>query len=156
MMQMPSTTKAILGVEQTPPAFEVPRNACDCHVHIFGPPAQFPFANNRRFTPGPASIDDLLALQRALNFDRVVIVHPSPYGSDNSCTLDALRQLGNRARGVVVIDETITDASLADMHAAGVRGARVNLQSHGESDPAVAEPRLRWTAERVAPLGWHV
>ena len=62
MMQMPSTTKTILGVEQTPPAFEVPRNACDCHVHIFGPPAQFPFANNRRFTPGPESIDDLLAL----------------------------------------------------------------------------------------------
>ena len=40
-----------------------------------------------------------------LHIDRVVIVQPSIYGVDNSCTLDALRQLGARSRGVAVIDE---------------------------------------------------
>lgn len=83
----------------------MPKGACDCHVHIFGPAARFPFAANRLYTPPDASVEELLALQKRLGFERVVIVHPSPYGTDNSCTLDALRRLGNRARGVAVIDE---------------------------------------------------
>src|SRR5208282_5221384 len=63
---------AILGVVPTPPAFEVPRNACDCHTHIFGPVERFPFSSKRLYTPGDASIDDLNALHRALHIDRVV------------------------------------------------------------------------------------
>jgi predicted TIM-barrel fold metal-dependent hydrolase len=145
-----------LGVKHTPPAFEVPRNACDCHTHIFGPIEKFPFSDKRRYTPGPASIEDLEALHRALHIDRVVIVHPSPYGADNSCTLDAVRRVGPRARGVAVIDDTISAHMLADMHAAGIRGVRVNLETYGESDPAVAGRQLQQAAERVAPLGWHV
>ncbi len=93
---------------------------------------------------------------RALKIDRVVVVHPSPYGADNAVSLDAMRVLGKRARGVAVIDETTTDAMLRAMHDAGVRGVRVNLESAGESDPAVARRLLQWAAERVATLGWHV
>jgi predicted TIM-barrel fold metal-dependent hydrolase len=85
-----------------------------------------------------------------------VIVHPSPYGADNAITLDALRALGARARGVAVIDESVTDAMLAGMHEAGVRGVRVNLESAGETDPAVSRHLLEWAARRVAPFGWHV
>ena len=145
-----------LGVAHTPPAFEVPRNACDCHTHIFGPDEKFPFSPARRYTPGAASLADIGALHRALHIDRVVIVHPSPYGADNAVTLDALEKLGNRARGVAVIDEKTSDAALKDMHAAGVRGVRVNLESLGESRPEIAGQQLAWAAERVAPLGWHV
>ncbi|MSQ57850.1 MAG: hypothetical protein EXR35_10255, partial [Limnohabitans sp.] len=39
---------------------------------------------------------------------------------------------------------------------AGVRGVRVNLESAGEHDPEVARRMMRWAAQRVAPLGWHV
>jgi len=153
---MAEAAQTILGVAHTAPSFEVPRNACDCHVHIFGPDEHFPFSAKRLYTPGPASIADLLALHRALYIDRVVVVHPSPYGADNACTVDAVRKLGTRARGVAVIDDKTTDAMLADMHAAGIRGVRVNLESYGESDPAVAGRHLQQAAERVAPLGWHV
>jgi len=146
----------ILGVTHTPPAFEVPRGACDCHTHIFGPADKFPYASTRRYTPGDASIADLEGLHRALHIDRVVVVHPSPYAADNAVTIDAVRRMGARARGVAVIDEKTTDRELADMHAAGIRGVRVNLESHGESDPANAARALRQAAERVAPLGWHV
>jgi predicted TIM-barrel fold metal-dependent hydrolase len=150
---MPAT---IHGVSHTPPNFDVPRDACDCHVHVFGPDQRFPFWSGRTYTPGAASIDELVALHAALKIDRTVIVHPSPYGADNAVTLDAMRVLGARARGVAVIDESTTDKMLVDMHAAGVRGVRVNLESAGESDPAVAKRLLQWAAERVAPLGWHV
>ncbi len=153
---MAAAAQSILGVTHAAPAFEVPSGACDCHTHIFGPAGRFPYSNKRLYTPGNASIDDLKALHRALHIDRVVIVHPSPYGADNVCTLDAIRTLGARARGVAVIDDSITDAMLADIHQAGVRGVRVNLESYGESDPAVAGRHLQHAAERVAPLGWHV
>ena len=151
-----TSASSVLGVAHTPPAFEVPRNACDCHTHVFGPHGRFPLALDRLYTPGPASIEDLQALHRALLVDRVVIVHPSVYGIDNSCTVDAVRRLGGHARGVAVIDRTITDASLADMHAAGVRGVRVNLETYGQHDPVAARRQLLFAAERVAPLGWHV
>jgi predicted TIM-barrel fold metal-dependent hydrolase len=155
-MMPTSAANPILGVVHTPPAFEVPRNACDCHVHIFGPAAKFPYSSERRYTPGDASIDDLKALHRALHIDRVVIVHPSPYGADNACTVDAVRKLGPRARGIAVFDDTVSARTLTDMQAAGIRGVRVNLESYGESDPAVAGRQLQQAAERVAPLGWHV
>jgi predicted TIM-barrel fold metal-dependent hydrolase len=150
---MPAT---IHGVSHTPPNFDVPRDACDCHVHVFGPDQRFPFWPGRTYTPGPASIDELVALHAALKIDRVVVVHPSPYGADNAVAVDAIRVLGARARGVAVIDETTTDAMLRDMHDAGVRGVRVNLESAGESDPAVARRQLEWAAARIKPLGWHV
>jgi predicted TIM-barrel fold metal-dependent hydrolase len=151
-----TATHKILGVTPTAPRFAVPNGACDCHVHSFGPDQQFPFSPKRLYTPGPASIDDLLALHRALHIDRVVVVHPSPYDADNNCTVDAVRKLGARARGVAVINGTTTDAMLDDMHDAGIRGVRVNLESYGESDPAIAAGRLQPAAERVARLGWHV
>jgi predicted TIM-barrel fold metal-dependent hydrolase len=146
----------ILGVVPTTPSFEVPRGACDCHTHIFGPTETFPFSSKRLYTPGDASIDDLQALHRALHVDRVVIVHPSPYGADNACTVDAVRKLDKRARGVAVIDDKTSNRELADMHAAGIRGVRVNLETYGESDPAIAGRHLQQAAARVAPLGWHV
>jgi predicted TIM-barrel fold metal-dependent hydrolase len=144
----------ILGVAHTPPNFDVPRNACDCHVHVFDP--SFPYAATRAYTPAPATAGDLKALHKALHIDRVVIVHPSVYGTDNACTVETVRALNGRARGVAVIDSKVTDAALADMHAAGIRGVRINLGAIGESDPAVARRYLQEAAARVAPLGWHV
>ena len=35
----------------TPVGFEVPANACDCHTHIHGDVAQFPFFSGRVYTP---------------------------------------------------------------------------------------------------------
>jgi predicted TIM-barrel fold metal-dependent hydrolase len=153
---MSVAVKNILGVAHTTPTFDVPANACDCHTHIFGPDAKFPLSPKRLYTPGPATIDDLAAMHQAIHIERVVIVHPSPYGADNAVTVDAVRKLGPRARGVAVIDDTTTDAMLEDMHDAGIRGVRVNLESFGEIAPAEAGRRLQQAAARVARLGWHV
>jgi predicted TIM-barrel fold metal-dependent hydrolase/predicted NBD/HSP70 family sugar kinase len=137
-------------------AFAVPDGACDCHVHVFGSAAEFPFAAGRGYTPPPARAAELLALQRALKLSRVVIVQPSVYGSDNSCTIDGMRRLGPRARGVAVIDDATTAAALADMHQAGIRAVRVNLETAGETDPDAARKNLAAAVARVQPLGWHV
>lgn len=132
---------------------EIPRGACDCHTHIFG---GHPFAADRTYTPGVATVEALLALQARLALDRVVLVQPSPYGADNACMVAALAVLGPRARGVAVIDDATSDATLYALHAAGVRGVRVNLHTAGRSDPQPALAALAAAAARVAPLGWHV
>jgi predicted TIM-barrel fold metal-dependent hydrolase len=144
----PSTVK-------TPVDFDVPRGACDCHVHIFDP-ARFPYDAGRLYTPPEASIDDLRNLQAALRFERVVVVTPSVYGVDNSCTVNAVRELGTRARGVAVIDKSFSAAALDALAAAGVRGVRLNLETAGESDPAAAKRILGATAEQLRGRNWHV
>ena len=58
--------------ERTAPDFQVPPGACDCHVHVFGDPAKFPFAAKRIYTSPGASVEELLQLQKSLNLDRVV------------------------------------------------------------------------------------
>lgn len=151
----------IIQVQHSAVDFTVPLHACDCHVHVFGPASRFPYWSGRTYLPGDASISELLALQGALQLPRVVIVHPSPYGTDNRCTLDAVVQINakgaDRARAVVVIDPaTISDAELKSMHAGGVRGVRVNLESASQSDPKIAQRLLEAAAARVAELGWHV
>lgn len=150
---------AIHGVTHTAPAFRVPAGACDCHVHVFGPYERFPLWPERRYTPGPASVEDLLALQRALQLSRVVVVQASPQGTDNACLVDALQRLpagGSQARGVAVVGAATTPGELETLHRAGVRGVRVNLESQGVHDPAEARRQLESAAARVAPLGWHV
>ncbi|MET0924186.1 MAG: amidohydrolase family protein [Xanthobacteraceae bacterium] len=138
--------------------FDIPRGACDCHVHVFGDPATFPFAEKRIYTPPQASIEQLLELQRDLRLERVVVVQPSVYGADNACTVDAVRRMGARARGVAVIDKTTSRKTLEEMAAAGIRGVRLNLETNtaGRFDPADAKALLDATAEQIRGLGWHV
>lgn len=131
--------------------------ATDCHAHVFGPYARFPLPADRLYTPPEASLDELRAVHGLLGVERVVIVAASPYGTENAALLAALRAAGECARGVVAVDPgAVGDDALQAMHAAGVRGARVNLASVGASDPDAAAAAVRATAERVAPLRWHV
>jgi predicted TIM-barrel fold metal-dependent hydrolase len=146
----------LLRQAATPVGFDVPAGACDCHVHIFGDTQRFPFVSTRTYTPGPASIEELRALHRALHIDRVVIVQPSVYGTDNACTLDAMRQIGPGARGVAVIDDSTPDATLDEMARAGVRGLRVNLSTAGQPDPAIGRQRLKAALDRAKGRSWHV
>jgi predicted TIM-barrel fold metal-dependent hydrolase len=136
--------------------FDVPAGACDCHVHIFGDPHRYPFFTGRVYTPETATIEEVRALHDALHIDRVIVVQPSVYGTDNRCTLDAVRQLGSRARGVVVIDANTPDASLDEMARSGIRGIRVNLATAGITDPTAALPRFDAAAARAKAHNWHI
>lgn len=148
---------SVLGAVQSELAFPVPDNACDCHVHVFGDPGEYPLSKDRRYMPGLAPVQDLLRLHKALGISRTVVVQPSCYGTDNSCTLDAIRHIGASARGIAVIDpDTVTAEELRKLDHAGIRGVRVNLETAGEHDPAVAVTALRKAAGRVHELGWHV
>lgn len=133
------------------PSIPVPPNACDCHNHIYDP-VRFPYAPDDVRNQPPATVSMLRLLQQRLGLARAVIVTPSAYGTDNACTLDALEQLGNAARGVVVVDGSVTDAELSRMHARGVRGIRFNIATGGSDD----QEMIRTLAHRINELGWHM
>jgi predicted TIM-barrel fold metal-dependent hydrolase len=136
--------------------FDVPTNACDCHTHIIADPGQFPLSPSRTYTPETAAPDEMSALHRALHIDRVVIVTPSVYGTDNSATLFGMKARGAAARGVAVIGEETRESDLDDLAKAGIRGIRLNLVTAGQVDPDVARRRFVAALDRVKSRQWHV
>jgi predicted TIM-barrel fold metal-dependent hydrolase len=136
--------------------FDVPAGACDCHTHIHGDPEKFPFFPGRVYTPETALPEEMAALHRALRVQRVVIVTPSVYGTDNSATLWGMKARGADARGVAVIDDKTPESELDAMGRAGVCGIRLNLATGGTNDPAVGRRRFQAAAERMKSRSWHV
>ena len=142
---------------KTAVAFEVPRGACDTHVHIIGDPVEFPMAPDRDYTPPSATADELLEVQRSLKLDRVVIVTATIYGNDNASTLAAIRQIGrDRARGVALVDETASSAALDSLARAGITGFRLLIDEAELSKPGAAARRLRRATDLAKSRGWHL
>lgn len=135
-----------------PPSFAVPPGACDTHAHVFEAPGRYPMVAERSYTPPEAPLEAYEHLHRTLGIDRGVLVQPSVYGTDNSAMLDAMAQIGPRLRGVAVVEPDVSEAELARLDKAGVRGVRVNLLFKGGVGPD-AMARL---AARVGELGWHL
>lgn len=136
------------------PKFKAPPGAVDAHCHVFGPASRFPYAPERKYTPVDAPKEKLFALRDFLGFDKNVIVQASCHGKDNAALIDALVNSNNKARGIAVVGEDITDTELKSMHAAGVRGVRFNFVKRlVDFTPRDVLERI---AARVAPLGWHI
>ena len=75
------------------PKYHIPKGACDCHHHIYDPVRYAYQPSDTRNQP-PSTVDVYRMLQKKLGLSRNVIVQPSAYGTDNRCTLDALRAMG--------------------------------------------------------------
>ena len=137
----------------------LPQGACDCHCHIFGPAARFPYAEPRSYTPDDASFDAYLALLDRLGCERGVLVQPSAYGRDNRAILDALERAPSRLRGVAVGGAELSRKTMREWHAGGIRGLRANefrrdgkLYYQNGVRLAEVEPLYGF----MAKLGWHL
>jgi 2-pyrone-4,6-dicarboxylate lactonase len=145
--------------EPTRPQFPPPPDACDTHAHVFGPAGQFPYAEDRSYTPPDAPLAKYLAMLDAVGFTRGVLVQGSAHGRDNAAMLDALAREPRRLRGVAVADATMTPDVLRRWHDIGVRGLRFNhffrggaLHYRGGVPLDVAKVH----APVMAELGWHL
>jgi D-galactarolactone isomerase len=132
------------------PKLKAPANACDCHMHIYD--AKYPADPKATLKPADALVADYKLLQKRIGTSRNVVVTPSTYGTDNRVTLDAIAQIGPTARGVAVVDATVTDAELKRLNGLGIRGIRFNLVQAGATTAEMIEPLSR----RVNDLGWHI
>ena len=132
------------------PTFTPPPGATDCHAHIFGPRAQYAFAERRNYTPEDCSIDEYRLLLASLGLSRGVLVQGGAHGTDNRVTLDAIATDPKTLRGVAVIEAGWPTAQLESLHRRGIRGVRLSSIVGGSF--AQLEPIARETHA----LGWHL
>ncbi|MCE3247306.1 MAG: amidohydrolase [Geminicoccaceae bacterium] len=134
------------------PQLQAPAGACDCHMHFYGTPDQYPVAPSAAFLPPPATVADYREVQARLGLERVVVVQPSAYGTDNRCTMNAVEEIGEGARAVVVIDQDAADAEIEQLTKDGARGIRFHMFKGGVLPWEILEEM----AARVHAFGWHV
>lgn len=150
-MQDSSAKQAVANSSSTaPPKLQAPANAADCHIHIY----DARFQSSSPALPN-ATVEDYRLLQKRIGVTRVVIVTPRNYGTDNTVTVDAIRQLGvANARGVAVIRPTVTDAELKSLNDGGIRGIRFTVAN--PQTAVVSIDMIEPLAQRIAAFGWHV
>ena len=136
----------------TTPKFVMPPGACDTHVHVLGPYDKYPLNPDRGYTAPEAPVEKVAGFLDAIGCDRVVIAHVTAHGTDMSVTLDAIRHLGERARGFAILEPDVTHAELQRLHDGGIRGTRLTPLFGDE----VTAETLTDMASRIAPLGWHL
>ena len=135
------------------PRTTLPAGATDCHAHVFGPQARFPYIPDAAYIPPDQPVDDYVRMLKAIGCSRAVLVQPSVYGTNHAAMLEAMRSGKFDFRGVAVVSPTVSQRELEDLHIAGFRGIRINAASKNAGLPLEAAPRL---ADRIKPLGWHL
>jgi predicted TIM-barrel fold metal-dependent hydrolase len=151
---MTDTSKAVSD-------WHLPRHSWDTHVHVFEP-AQYPYASTRAYTPETATYNQLLAFNSNLTIthtpQNLVLVQPSPYGTDNSLVIDLLKNHSTcsskpqrELRAITVFNETqVTDEQLEEWNKLGVRGFRINTEASGSGvDYEHLKAKITGTAKRV-------
>lgn len=138
--------------EIDPPTFDVPFGAVDTHAHVVAAGDAYPMVAERSYTPPPAPEDKYLAMLDATGMTYGVLVQISVYGTDNRYMLETLKRHPDRLRGIAVVAPEVTDAELEAMHAAGVRGLRINVLFGG----GIGFTAMETLAHRIKDLGWHM
>ncbi|HSH91553.1 MAG TPA: amidohydrolase family protein [Ramlibacter sp.] len=128
----------------------VPHGACDCHFHIYEDGR--PLAPTATFKPPHAPVPAYREVQRALGLTRAVVVQPTGYGFDNSCTLDAIAALGPASRGIAVIEPGTSDQRIEELHEAGIRGVRYFMLPGG----VLHWDSLEAMSARIADRNWNI
>ncbi len=134
------------------PRLKLPPGACDCHVHLFGPAAKYPFDPGSRYISQDALPEDNIRLQNVLGLGRAVVVSGGGYGRTYHHLADVLERFPDRFRGVALLPDQVTREELERLTGLGVRGLRFVSPAHGAHLPHLS-PDM---AARAAEFGWHV
>ncbi|WP_332748652.1 amidohydrolase family protein [Hydrogenophaga sp.] len=134
------------------PVTPCPPGAIDCHIHLFGPAAQYPFHPDSKYVSEDALPEMHIHLQDTLGLAGAVVVSGAGYGMNPNHLAAMLARHPGRFKGVALLPEDVTPAELQRLDALGVRGARFVSPAHRGALPRLS-PRI---AAMVADLGWHV
>jgi predicted TIM-barrel fold metal-dependent hydrolase len=134
----------------------LPKGACDSQIHVFADSSKYPPRHPKPLYVPPAgegTVENALAMFETLGLDRFVITQATIYGTDASLMCDVLRaQPPDKARGIAIVDDTVLDKALLDMHEAGVRAARFNFQKRFGLVPDFAD--FHRQLARIGEMGW--
>ncbi|QCO57384.1 2-pyrone-4,6-dicarboxylate hydrolase (plasmid) [Pseudorhodobacter turbinis] len=142
-----------------PTADHTATGICDCHVHVFDEPENYPFENAPAYEPPYAPVSALRNTADEAGIERLVLVQPTPYGRDLGLLLKSLNDFGDQARGIGVADATTTVDDLARMKKLGIRGLRFveNRLDDGTRMPGTTplDVLLDHLAPKLAEIGMH-
>lgn len=131
--------------------FKMPPNACNSHLHIIDPA----FPNDGKAASQAGTVEAYRAIADALSLPRAVFVQPKTFSLDNSCLLAAIAKFGpENARGIAVVDRTVSDAELEALHNDGVRGIRFSVWN--PKNAVVSFDDCLPLSERIKDLNWNV
>ena len=130
---------------------EMPADACNAHLHIIDPA----FPNDGKAASQIGTVETYQALVNKLRLPRAVFVQAKPFALDNACLLDAIQKFGpDNARGIAVVNNTISDQGLEQLHNGGVRGLRFSVWN--PDNAVVSFDDCAPLSERVKHLGWNM
>ena len=133
------------------PKLKAPPNACDTHIHLFGPAAKYPFAPDSPYIARDALPEHFFALQDKLGLSTGVIVSPGGYGR-NDAMAELCAQHPKRFRGIAMVRDDVSKAELTRLTSLGVRGMRMMSHARGQHVPNYSKE----IAARVHEHGWHI
>jgi len=137
------------------PAQAVPAHGWDCHIHLFGPAARFPFDARSPYVSDDALPEDYLATLDVLGLERAVVVSAGGYGTDYGHLKWVLERHGDRLRGIILPRADLRPEEMAELNTLGVRGVRMFGAPAGHEWDHL--PRLdARIAAMAAEQGWHV
>jgi len=143
-----------------PPAPEsvremAPPDACDTHVHLLAGVHELPLFDGRTQDPAQsyaAYLSDYKAHLANLGITRGVIVQSIFYGTDNTVTVNAVRDMGPGFTGIGLLPDGATDADLDQFVAWNLKGVRLNYVHGG----VLTWPGAKAMASRLAARGLHI
>ena len=131
--------------------FQMPANACNAHLHIIDPA----FPNDGKAEAQKGTVEAYRTVAEQLGMPRAVFVQAKPHGLDNSCLLDAIQKFGAaNARGIAVVNATVSDAELEKLHIGGVRGLRFSVWN--PNNAVVSFGDCFPLSERCKQYGWNM
>ena len=138
----------------TEPKLKLPPGAADCHFHVFGPKAKFPFDAKAPYTPADAPKDVLIDRHMFLGIEHGVVVQSAAHGFDNSAAADLLAEKKGSYVGVALVPVNVDMSELKKLHEQGFRGVRFNYVQHLGGGPPLAD--VMKLSSKLAALGWHL
>ena len=149
-----SETKPSYHNNPTEPKLKLPAGAADCHFHVFGPKAKFPFDAKTPYTPADAPKDVLIDRHMFLGIERGVVVQSAVHGFDNSAAADLLAEKKGSYVGVALVPASTDLSALKKLNEQGFRGVRFNFVQHLGGGPALSD--VMRLSTKLASLNWHL
>jgi predicted TIM-barrel fold metal-dependent hydrolase len=133
------------------PALRTYPFACDSHLHIID--ARFSPAEPGATLLSNATAADYRRIQARIGTSRVVAVQSKLFGTDNSCLIDAVRQLAP-ARGIAVVHPDVTEPELRFYSENNIQGFRISTIN--PADKITSLDMIEPLAAIAAKFDWHL
>lgn len=123
----------------------------DAHLHIIAP--GFELIPNQGYVPPFFTTADYLPVAQPLGIAGGAVVSGSFQGYDQSYLRDALSRLGPAFVGVTQLPRDVSDETILELAACGVRAVRFNLRRGGSESVDALEAMARRVFELAC---WHI